>query len=507
MATGVLGGLVPGALAAESDPSASVDVELLRPALGDGGVYGIEGAGVPDKWAWRVGLATQYERAPVLILTEGLVTSRPVSDRVGGWAGFSLGLGRRVAVQAFVPLQWQSGDDTLVSADGAGLGDPRLGARWGLVHTQLFDATLRADLYIPLGRKDAWMGETSTRAAFGASAALNGGFGAVLLDVGLVARPLETPQPRLDWGPAVELGLGVRADLLPGFSVGGGWVARAVLAGLATQDGELASEVLVNARYDVTPTVSLSGGAGVGVQPGVGVPTARGFVTATFADAFSRRPPKPEPVVEAPPTKEAVTALLEEEIPGVTDVAPPPPPPLVRIFGDELAFREEIAFAPNSAEILPSSHELLDAIASLLASEGRIAHLAIEGHASEEGDLAYNWDLSDRRARAVWEALLVEGVSPQRMSWRGVGEVIPAPVAKGAPPAPVSRVAAENRRVVLRIARRLAQGEALPETPATTLLPWSGEAVALEAVSIPEFTAPKPEFVDPTFFDEQEEEE
>ncbi|MES2643372.1 MAG: OmpA family protein [Myxococcota bacterium] len=482
--------------------SVGADIEMVRPAMGDDGVYGVEGAGVPDQWEWRVGLGTQYQRAPVLILTEGEISNRPVTDRIGGWAGFSMGLGYRLAVQASVPIAWQTGDGSALSADGSGIGDPRVGARWGVVHTNLIDATLRADVYIPVGRQDAWMGESTARGAFGASGALKGGFGAVLLDVGVVARPLESPQPGLDWGPTVDLGVGVRADILPTFSVGGAWVARAVLAGLAERDGELASEALLTASLEATPTVILAAGGGAGIQAGVGVPAFRGFLTATF-----KSPPpqadKPVPVVaERPPPKPAT--LEEEDPPGIfVEIPPPPPPPKVRVAGDEIVFTGEIRFKEGSAELLPESHDIIDGIANLLAGEGRIAHVAIEGHASEEGDLVYNWDLSDRRARAVWEALLLDGVSPQRMSWRGLGEVVPLEKSSAATEA----AKVENRRVVFRIANRLANGEALPVTPASAVLPWSGEAVALDTVTIPAvIVAPKTtDLVNPDFFQEEEE--
>ncbi len=479
--------------------SVGADIEMVRPALGDDGVYGVEGTGVPGKWGWRVGLSGGYENQPVLVLTEGEITSRPVTDRIGGWAGFSLGFGRRVAVQAVVPLAWQTGNDDTLSANGAGLGDPRIGARWGLLDTSLVNATLRADLYVPIGKQDAWMGESSARASFGASGSLEGGFGAILLDVGLLARPLETPRPGLDWGPTAEFGAGVRVDVHPKVSVGASWIGRAVLAGLEEQDGELASEVLASARWKAADTVGLTAGGGFGTQAGVGVPTFRGFVGAVFSEP-PKKPKVEKPVAEVkpPPTREK---LLEEEIPGL-DVPPPPPPPMVKVEGDEITFREEIGFTVGSADLLPESRVVLAAVADLLASDGRIAHVAIEGHTSKEGDLAFNWDLSDRRARAVWEALVVEGVSPQRMSWRGLGEVMPR-AGTGS-----NDVVAEDRRVVLRIARRLAKDEALPVNAATTPLPWNGEAVALDVVSIPAApVAPKTEFVDPSFFDNDEEEE
>ncbi|MFZ5476795.1 MAG: OmpA family protein [Myxococcota bacterium] len=474
----------------------SADVEMVRPALGDGGVYGVEGAGVPGKLQWRVGAAAQYERAPVLVITDGEVTSRPVSDRVGGWAGVSLGLGRGVAVQAFVPGAWQTGDDPDFSAEGGGLADPRLGARWAFLDAGFASATLRVDTFLPIGRREAWLGEETFRGAAGVSGALEGGFGAVLLDVGLVARSLEEPAPRFDWGPTAELALGVRADLGDRLSANAAWVGRSVLAGLDARDGEIASEALAGVSYALRPDLRLATGGGAGVQGGVGAATFRGFLTATWSLETKPRERVAPVVVEAPRPPPDAQALVVEEIKGI-EVPPPPPPPLVEVVGDEIVFREEIGFALGSAELLPESKHVLAAIADLLASDGRIAHLAIEGHASEEGGLAYNWDLSDRRARACWEALILEGVDPQRMSWRGLGEVAPT----GAD--------AKDRRVVFRIARRLAQGEALAAVAPGTLLPWNGESSPLDPVSIP---APKvkeaPEgVVDPNAFKLDEEEE
>jgi len=275
-----------------------------------------------------------------------------------------------------------------------------------------------------------------------------------------------------------------------------------VLAGLATGDGEVASEFLANARYQAGPLVGVTGGAGFGTQPGAGVPTFRVFAAATFSGSIKPAPPRPEPVVETRPPPDPVK-LVAEEIPGL-DVPPPPPEPPAKVVGDEVVFRGEIRFKENSAEIVPESKPVLEAIANLLAADGRIAHLSIEGHASVEGDLVYNWDLSDRRARSVWEALILEGVDPVRMSWRGMGEVAPAGDKSGA----TEQARAADRRVVLRIARWLAKDEALPATPATTLLPWNGESAALDAVVLPAPEAPPPkEIIDQSFFEEEDEDE
>jgi outer membrane protein OmpA-like peptidoglycan-associated protein len=480
--------------------SVSADIEMVRPALGDDGVYGVEGAGVPDKWSWRFGTALQYERAPVLVISESMVVGEPVSHRVGGWAGLSLGLGRGFAVQAVVPAAWQTGDSADWSANGAGLSDPRLGVRWAALDGKVVRATLRADGYIPAGRQEAWLGESTPRGAFGVSGVLDGGFGSLVVDAGLMARPLEEPASRLDWGTTGEFSVGLRANVTDAFDVGGAWVGRAVLAGLDTADGELASEGLLGVGLQLKPDLRVGAGGGMGVQPGIGSATFRGFANLNYAFDTKKRERPPPAVVESPPPPKKEELL--EEIPGVTDVPPPPPPPPVKVVGDEIVFREEIRFELGSDKLLPESMPVIRQIAEFLASDGRIAHVAIEGYASQEGGLEYNWDLSDRRARAVWEALILEGVSPARMSWRGLGEVVPNVEGGG------ETTISANRAVVLRIARRLAKDEALEAPPAEAMLPWNGQATPLDTVVIPETKAPPPtDLVDPNAFKDTEEEE
>lgn len=485
--------------------SVSADVELLRPALSAESAYGVEGPTVPTRGQWWLGTAVQYEHDPVVILVEESRYSEPVSERLGGWVGGSVGLGRDLALTASVPLAWQVGSDARLSADGVGLGDPRLGARWGFFGSELLDAGLRADVAVPIGSDDMWLGEEGVRGAVGLTAAVDGRVGSLIADAGFTLRSLETPQPGLSWGPTTDWALGVRVPLLQRkLGVSAAWVGRAVLAGLDENDGEIASEVVGGAEYTLSPHLRLGAGGGGGVQGGVGAPTFRGFAHLTWTiDPRPKAPPPPPMVIDAPPMPD-VTKLLNEEVPFM--VKPPEwqEGQLVKMKGDEIEFREEVRFAPGSDEILPESLPVIAAVADLLAEDGRIAHVAIEGHASDDGDLAYNWELSDRRARRVWEALVREGVYPERMSWRGLGEV--DPVRPGAPDA--ERPA--ERRVVLRVARRLSPGEKPPELPASTLLPWSGEPSVVDVVSVP---APPPEIegkqlprdaLDPTLFRDDE---
>ena len=66
------------------------------------------------------------------------------------------------------------------------------------------------------------------------------------------------------------------------------------------------------------------------------------------------------------------------------------------------------------------SKPTLDYVAQIINDDIKIGHLVIEGHASEEGEYKYNYDLSNLRARAIYKALVDAGVHPDRMSYRGL---------------------------------------------------------------------------------------
>jgi outer membrane protein OmpA-like peptidoglycan-associated protein len=72
--------------------------------------------------------------------------------------------------------------------------------------------------------------------------------------------------------------------------------------------------------------------------------------------------------------------------------------------------------------------------------------VVIEGHTDSVGSEAYNLDLSQRRAEAVWDCLLQNGVNAAPMSPRGAGK---------APPVASNDTAEgrqQNRRVELIVA-------------------------------------------------------
>ena len=102
-----------------------------------------------------------------------------------------------------------------------------------------------------------------------------------------------------------------------------------------------------------------------------------------------------------------------------------------------------ILFATDSDVIRPESTPTLTEIGTMLESYGDL-RLTIEGHTDDQGDDAYNRDLSDRRAQAV-KAYLVQthNVDAGRLDTAGFGEG--QPVADNG----TGEGRAQNRRVEL----------------------------------------------------------
>lgn len=104
-----------------------------------------------------------------------------------------------------------------------------------------------------------------------------------------------------------------------------------------------------------------------------------------------------------------------------------------------------IEFASSSALINTSSSGLLDDVAEAAASCP--GTLRIEGHTDNTGRVAFNADLSARRAQAVRAALIRRGVPEGRLVAQGFGSV--RPVADNNTEAGRAR----NRRIEIRVVR------------------------------------------------------
>ncbi len=83
-------------------------------------------------------------------------------------------------------------------------------------------------------------------------------------------------------------------------------------------------------------------------------------------------------------------------------------------------YKNPIRFAWNSEAIKPVSNRQLNQTARILKKYPN-HHVTVVGYSDSTGDPVYNKDLSERRAKAVADALVRKGVPEQNVSHKGMG--------------------------------------------------------------------------------------
>jgi len=85
---------------------------------------------------------------------------------------------------------------------------------------------------------------------------------------------------------------------------------------------------------------------------------------------------------------------------------------------------EGVEFETNRAEIRPAYEPELEAVATVLENNPGV-RIQIQGHTDSVGAAEYNRQLSEKRARAVMDWLINEGIDRKRLSAVGLGETRP----------------------------------------------------------------------------------
>lgn len=81
-------------------------------------------------------------------------------------------------------------------------------------------------------------------------------------------------------------------------------------------------------------------------------------------------------------------------------------------------------FDTDKHDIKPQYHEPLDDVAEILKANPHVK-VRIDGHTDSAGTDAHNQGLSERRANAVMEYLVSEGIAQSRLRAKGLGESQP----------------------------------------------------------------------------------
>ena len=450
----------------------------MRPFFTPWALPGLDSPGLDGQQHARYGVLTQYQRDPLIVYEDLDGVSQEIGSAVGYRQTVALGaswdLSETVSTRLVVPaaVQWGSTVEDL-SRDGPVLGDISGGLRIRFANGPRVQWGFSLDLFVPTASREAWMGETLPRGRIGAPGQVSLGSVDLLVDAALMVRqPIATEQ-QFTLGQELMGGVGLRHWVWRDrVAVAAGYLTHNSLESFLASPAENPSELTATVQLKTARGLRWDLGVGKGLADGYGTTELRAFA----ALMWTKEPPPPEP--------EPAIVVLD-----VPKEVPPPPPPepepeweeeeLAKVTGEKIVIREPIQFEFNTANILPVSLPTLQYVAGLLGDNWQIAHLVIEGHASDEGSFVYNYDLSIRRSRAIWEELIRSGVHPDRMSYRGMGEVVP--IVSGEDEASL----ATNRRVEFRIVKQYAPGETPPESRGGVLFPWNGNEATIRTPVVP----------------------
>lgn len=126
--------------------------------------------------------------------------------------------------------------------------------------------------------------------------------------------------------------------------------------------------------------------------------------------------------------------------------------PMVQLVGQEIKIGEQVNFKTNSSEIDPSSNTLLENIANVIKGHPNLDLIEVSGHADKRGTAALNQSLTQRRAKAVVDALVKLGVDAKRLRPVGYGPYCPLD------PADTDAAYDKNRRVQFHVLMRDGKG-------------------------------------------------
>ncbi|WP_430463255.1 peptidoglycan-associated lipoprotein Pal [Tabrizicola sp.] len=108
-----------------------------------------------------------------------------------------------------------------------------------------------------------------------------------------------------------------------------------------------------------------------------------------------------------------------------TGLGDPNNPTSIAYFNQTVGDR--VLFAVDQSTLSPEARTILQGQAQWLATNSNYA-IIIEGHADEQGTREYNLALGARRAAAVQQFLMAQGVAPNRMKTISYGKERPIEV-------------------------------------------------------------------------------
>lgn len=470
-----------------------VDIDIIRPIFGSDILPGVDLPATERPGTFRAGLVMGYTRNPLVLYDFEERVGPVVADRISAWAGASIDITRAFTLRAVVPMYLQYGSEIpRYASDGFAIGDISVGGHVALFRRPAGGFGLGLDVFAPTSRAGFYAGERLPR--FRPSLLAMGDVGRLRIgaDIGGLLRfvRIDTTE-EFSLGSEIDARLGFRYEVLPDrLKLGLTGYARFGFVNLLGA-AESTGEALLTFAYKPIKWLWLDVSAGRGFTQGYGSSDFRGLLQLRF-QRLPRPEDEPETFLDPDGTRgdarpDAIfnvrsigdiralgEAIAPPEIPGLTTVQRPeeewPEADVIARIDEEMKqirIRYALQFRVGTSTLLPESYTTLDAVADLMNRDARIGHVVIEGHASPDGPFERNYTLSVERAQSIWRRLVEQGVHPSRLSFRGMGEVMPVEDSGG------EDELQQSRRVIFHIVSQYGRTDQ-PDYRRDMAYPWSG---------------------------------
>lgn len=475
----------------------AIAIDEFRPAIDSRGYLTLDASQVLDHGELSFGLGSLQWGRKLLSFENGPATysvDNMISATLVGALGVRVG---RVPLELGVSLPFtimngsrgpdslgdpsDPNDDVRYRLEGQGIGDLGMHVKTRLWSAGPLGVGAIASVYVPTSKtRDPFLGEAATTPQLVAVADATFGRLRLAVNGGIRLRRTTTFMDMGDRGAPATMGSITTSTALPV----GVAAAYAVVSDRVELVGEVFGAIPIGEHHGYQPLEALGGvkvylakssylslGAGRGLLPGeAGNPDFRGVIGIVFEPKPAQRQRAhmlDDVVVVAPPPAKADDGLGDRDNDGILDRddrcpdeqevyngvddedgCPDVDRPLVVESTGVLETFRSIEFEFDRAVLRPSAYEILDAVVELMQDNPDLALIEIQGHTDEQGDDAYNLDLSERRAAAVMRYLIDRGVEASRLTSRGYGETQPAD------PRHTQEAYAINRRVAFVIKKR-----------------------------------------------------
>jgi OmpA-OmpF porin, OOP family len=472
----------------------SLAIDEFRPALDSRGFLTLNASQVLDHGDMSFGLGSlqwghrllSFENGPATYSVDNMISATLV-------AAFGVRAGIPLEFGASLPFTIMNGtrgpdslgdptnpnDDKLYRLDGQGLGDFGLHVKARIAHAGPLGFGAIASVFVPTGSsRDPFLGEAATTpqlmgiadATFGnLRLAVNGGIRlrrtTTFMDMGEDGAP--ATMGSITTSTALPVGIAAAYGLVPDKVELVGEVFGAVPIGRT--DGYQPLEALGGVKVYLAKNSYLSLGAGRGLLPDrAGNPDFRAVIGIVFEPKPATRVAAhiPDDVIAIGPPKANDDLPLDsdndgifdkddhcidvmENYNGIEDEDGCPERKHIIETTTDIVTLQPIEFEFDKDVLRDSAYPILDEVVEALKLNSSITLVEVEGHTDEQGNDAYNLDLSKRRAATVLRYLVEHGIDKLRLTSEGYGETKPVD------PHHTQEAYKINRRVAFSIKERV----------------------------------------------------